>query len=90
MRVERDQDVEGNREPLEAEEQRHQVPRRDEEGHAATRGGEEGVVLPDVVAATIAPGDEHGGEAEPGDQDLGQGCEAVTRHRLGDQQLLLG
>ena len=62
VRVERDEDVERDREPLEPEEERHQVPGRDEERHPAAGGGEQRVVLADVVAAPVAPRDEDGGE----------------------------
>ena len=89
VRVERDEDVERDREPLEPEEERHQVPGRDEERHPAAGGREERVVLADVVAAAVAPRDEHGGEPEAGDEHLGERGEPVAAHRLGDQERLL-
>ena len=47
--VERAEDVERDREPLEAEEQRHQVPGLDEEEHPGAGGREQRVVLADVA-----------------------------------------
>jgi hypothetical protein len=67
VRVHRAEDVEGDREPLEPEEERHQVRGGDEEDHASGRRREQGVVLADVVAPLVAPGDEHGQDARPGD-----------------------
>ena len=53
--------VQRDREPLEAEEERHQAPRLHEERHARAGRGEERVVLGDVlVAHLLAVGDEHG------------------------------
>ncbi len=89
MRVERDEDVERDREPLEPEEQRHQVAGRDEERHPAAGRSEECVVLAHVVAAAIAPRDEHGGEPEAGDEHLRERGELVAAHRLGDEERLM-
>ena len=78
MRVERAEDVEGDREPLEAEEERHQVSGRDEERHARAGRGEKGVVLAPVITAILTPGDEHGQRAGPGDDDRGERAEPVA------------
>ena len=48
--ADRRQDVEGDREPLEAEEERHQRVRLDEERHPGDRGEEQRVVLDDALA----------------------------------------
>ena len=89
MRIEGHENVERDREPLEAEEERQQVPRRDEEDHAAARRREERVVLADVIAAAVTERDQHRQEAEPGDEHLGQRGEAIARHRFGDHQALV-
>ena len=60
VRVEGAEDVQRDREPLQPEEQRHQVGRLDEKGHAAAGSCEEREVLADVVAALCAPRDQHG------------------------------
>ena len=52
--VDRAEDVERDREPLEPEEERHQVRRLDEERHAGARGREQRVVLGDVLARASA------------------------------------
>src|SRR6266542_108306 len=56
--VDRAEDVERQREPLEPEEERHQVVRGDEEGHPGAGRREQRVVLADVVVArALAVGD---------------------------------
>ena len=61
--VDRAQHVERDREPLEAEEERHQVRGLDEERHAGAGRREQDVVLGDVLLAhRLAVGDEHGDE----------------------------
>ena len=54
MGVHRAEDVERDREPLETEEQRHQVAGRDEEDHPGAGDPEEREVLTDVVTAPVA------------------------------------
>ena len=90
MRIERAEDVEGDREPLESEEERHQVARRDEERHARAGGGQQRVVLACVVAPVLAPRDEHRQRAGAGDDDRGERAQPVARERLGDQCPALG
>src|SRR5664279_478632 len=51
--VDRAQDVEGDREPLEREKERHQVRGADEEGHAGDAGEQQREVLGDVVVTPV-------------------------------------
>ena len=88
--VHRTEDVERDREPLEPEEERHQVRRRDEEDHARPGRGEQRVVLADVVAPPVAPGDEDGQHAGARDDQRRERTEPVTGERLGDQRQPVG
>src|SRR5581483_11702779 len=77
--------VERDREPLEAEEQGHQVPCLDEERHPGTGGGEQRVVLGDVlVAHPLAVRDEDGDRTRPGEDHLRERSPPVAPHRVVD------
>ena len=87
LAVDGDEDVEAEREPLEAEEQRHEVVGSDEEDHPGAGGREERVVLGVVLAAPLAPrreDDDGSGDAE---DDLRHGRELVADHRAVEQHL---
>src|SRR5581483_6270068 len=84
--VDRAEDVEGDREPLEPEEERHQVRGLDEERHAAA-GGEERVVLGDVLLApALAVGEEDRDASAGGDERLRERGPAVAEDRVGDRR----
>ena len=85
--LDRAEDVEADREPLEAEEERHQVGRLDEEGHARPGRDQKGVVLADVVLAHAGRvRDEHGEQARAHDEDLRERGVAVAVDRVCDLQ----
>ena len=89
--LDRAQDVEADREPLEAQEERHQVPGLDEEGHARAGRGQERVVLADVLLPHPGGvGDADRQQARAHDDHLGERGEAVAARRLGDDQLRVG
>ena len=86
--LDRAEDVQADREPLEAQEEGHQVPGLDEEGHARAGRGEEGVVLADVLLAHAGRvGDADREQARRHDDQLGERGEPVAADRLGDDQL---
>ena len=81
--VDRAHHVERDREPLEPEEERHQVRRLHEERHPGARGCEQRVVLGDVLLAhPLAVGDEHGDEPAARDDDLRGRGPAVAVDRV--------
>ena len=83
--LDRAEDVEADREPLEPEEERHQVGRLDEEGHARPGRDQKGVVLADVVLAHAGRvRDEHGEQARAHDEDLRERGVAVAVDRVCD------
>ena len=83
--VDRSQDIEPDREPFEAEEERHQVRRLHEERHACAGGREEREVLGDVLVAHPLPvGDQHGNGTGTGDQHLGERRPTVAVERVVD------
>src|SRR5207245_1753595 len=83
--VDRAEDVERDREPLEREEEGHQVVRADEERYARTGRGEEGVVLGDVLAAAaFGVGAADGEQACTGDDDLRERREPVAAEGVCD------
>ena len=84
--VHRAEDVEADREPLEPEEEREQVPRGDEEEHPRAGRGEQRVVLAAVEAPPLAPRDQDRERAGAAEHDLSECGPAVARHRLGDQR----
>src|SRR5581483_2176432 len=85
--VDRRQHVERDREPLEPEEERHQVRRLDEERHPGACGGEQRVVLGDVlVAHPLAVGEEHGDGAGAREDHLGERRPAVAEDRVVDDR----
>ena len=85
LAVDRAEDVKRDREPLEPEEQRHQVVRRDEEAHAAARRGEQRVVLGDVlVAHALGVGDADREQARAADDHLRERAEAIAPDRVRD------
>src|SRR3990172_186399 len=90
VRVEGAEDVEDDREPLEAEEEGHQVPGLDEEEHPGAGGREQRVVLAHVGAPATVPGDEDGERAGPRQGAPRERGESVARQRLRDQLLGVG
>ena len=77
------QHVERDREPLEPEEERHQVRRLHEERHSGARRREQREVLGDVlVAHPLAVGDQHRDGARARDQHLGERRPAVAEERV--------
>ena len=80
--VERDEDVEAEREPLEPEEERHQVLGAHEEDHPRAGSREQRVVLAVVVATALGPGDEDDDGTGDREDHLGERGELVARHRL--------
>ena len=89
--VDRAHDVEADREPLEREEERHQVVRGDEEGHPGAGGREQRVVLGVVaVPARLAVRDADGEEARAGEDQLGERGEPVAADRVGDDSVAVG
>ena len=89
-RVDRAEDVERDREPLQAEEERHQRVRLDEEDHPAARRGEQAVVLGDVALGALAVGDEHGDEARESDDYRAEREEPVAPDGVRDHALAGG
>src|SRR3954447_6950970 len=86
--VDRAQDVERQREPLEAEKERQQVVRRHEERHAGTGGGKQRVVLGDMaVAHPLAERDADGQQARGRDDHLRELPEPVALQRIGDDPM---
>ena len=83
--VDRAEDVERDREPLQPQEERHQVVCGDEEAHAAARGRKHGVVLRDVlVSHPLGVRDADREQAGSAHDHLRQRPEAVTADRVGD------
>ena len=86
--LDRAEDVEADREPLEAEEEGHQVPGLDEEGHARAGRGEQGVVLADVLlphARRVRDADRE--QSRRHHDQLRECGEPVAADRVGDEQL---
>src|SRR5512132_3926312 len=89
--LDRTEDVEADREPLQPEEQRHQVVRLHQERHAAARRGQQRVVLAHVAAARpLAVRDADGEEARTGDDDLCESAVAVAHDRARDLERRVG
>ena len=85
VHVDRAEDVKRDREPLEPEEERHQVVRLDEEAHPRARGREQGVVLGDIVLTDpLGVGNEDGEDAGACHEDGGERAEPVPRDRVAD------
>ena len=85
LAVDRAEDVERDREPLEPQEERHQVVRGDQEAHAGAGRGQEGVELGDVlVAHPLGVRDADREQASTRDDHLSQRAEAVAPDRVGD------
>ncbi len=83
--LDRAEDVEADREPLQAEEERHQGRRLDEEDHAAATGREQREVLADVLAArSLSVRDPDRQEAGAGHDQLRQRAVPVAHDRVGD------
>ena len=83
--VDRAEDVEADREPLEPEEERHQRACRRQERHPGARPRDEGVVLGDVIVGhRLGVGGADGEQARAGDDDLRQRPEPVALDRAGD------
>ena len=81
--VDRTHHVEADREPLERQEESHQVGRGDEERHPGRGGGQQGVELGHVlVAPALAVRDEDRDRSRGCDQDLGECAPAVAVHRI--------
>ena len=88
--VDRAHHVERDREPLEADEQRHQVRGLHEEVHPGSRRGEQREVLGDVLLAhPLAVGDQHRDQPAACDEDLRHRRPAVAEDRVGDDRLPL-
>src|SRR6185437_9635634 len=85
--VDRREDVERDREPLEPEEQRHQVRGLYEERHPGACGGQQRVVLGDMlVAELLAHREQDGDRAGACDDDLRERAPAVAVHRVVDDR----
>ena len=83
--IDRTEDVQGDREPLQRQEQRHQVVRGDEEHHSAAGRREQRVVLADVVLApALAIRDRDREQTRAGDDDRSQLREPVAAERVHD------
>ena len=85
--VVRAEDVERDREPLEAEEERHEVRRGDEEDHPRGGSQEERVVLGAVPSEAVSHGDRRRQQADRADEEAGEGAEPVAHGRAGDDAL---
>ena len=87
--VDRAHDVERDREPLEREEEHHEVPGADEERHAGGRGEEEREELRDVVvvASHVLPRDERHRETDAAEDDLRERSPAVAVEGARDDRL---
>src|SRR5262249_44928990 len=89
LAIDRAEDVERDREPLEPQEEGHQVVRRDEEAHACPGRGEQRVELRDVLAHSPPEGDADAEQAGAADDHRRQRAEAVAAHGVGDDALPL-
>src|SRR6266516_1931518 len=90
LAVDRAEDVERDREPLQPQEERHQVVRRDEEAHAGARRSQEGVELGDVlVAHPVGVRDADRQQARARNDHLRERAQAVAADRVGDHALHL-
>ena len=87
LAVDRAEDVEGDREPLEPEEERHQVVGEAEKDHPAAGRREERVVLAAVLPEPLAVGDADREQSGGGDDQPRERAEAVTPHRARDDRL---
>ena len=85
------EDVQRDREPLEAEEQRHQVVRRDQEDHSGARRGEQCEELAGVFpAAAPGIGDGDTEEAGAGDDHLRERGQLVALDGARDDGVPVG
>jgi len=76
--------VEADREPLEPEEERHQVVGADEEQHPAAGCGKERVVLAVVLAHALPVGDRGGEQGRAREDDARQFGETIAAERIHD------
>src|SRR5947208_682095 len=91
LAVDRAEDVERDREPLEPQEERHQVVGGDEEAHAGAGRRQEGVVLGDVlVAHPLGVGDADREQARARDDHLRERAEPISPDRVGDHAVHVG
>ena len=83
--IDRAEDVQTDREPLQRQEERHQVVRADEEDHPAAGCCKERVVLADVILApALAIRDRDRDQTRAGDDDRSQLREAVAAEGVHD------
>ena len=88
VELDRAEDVERNREPLQPEEERHQVVGLHEERHTAAGRRQQRVELGCVrPARAAAVGDPDGQDPGSRHDQLGERAEAVAHHRVGDHRL---
>ena len=88
--IDRAEDVQADREPLQRQEERHQVVRAGEEHHSGSRSRKKRVVLADVILTpALAIRDRRRNQTRAGNDDRSQFRETVTAEGVHDDTVSL-